>query len=619
MQSLTERRKQIKEKLLDSSKKSKVIVGMGTCGIAAGAKQVLSAMKEEAAKEGLEVEFLHTGCIGMCHREVNVEVSLPGKPNIIYGDVTPEIAKEIVQVHLKDGEVLTKAVVAQVKKGEEELYEGIPQLMELPFYSKQYRKVLKNCGKINPDSIEEYIANDGYLALENVLSKMSQEEVIEHVKKSGLRGRGGGGFPTGLKWEFTYKAEGDKKYVVCNADEGDPGAFMDRSVLEGDPHALLEGMLICGYAVGADEGYIYVRAEYPLAIQRLKNAIQQAEKEGLLGENILDSGFNFKLNIKAGAGAFVCGEETALLASIEGERGMPRVRPPFPAQKGLWGKPTNINNVETYANVPDILRTSGDEYARVGTEGSKGTKVFAITGKVQRTGLAEVPMGITMREIIYDIGGVIQNDKKYKSVQIGGPSGGCLPEKLLDLPVDYDSLKEVGAMMGSGGLVVMDETTCMVDVARFFLTFTQKESCGKCTPCREGTKRMLEILERITKGQGEKKDLQDLERLGKVIKSTALCGLGQTAPNPVLTTMKYFKDEYLAHINDKKCPAGVCKELITYRIDQEKCTGCTLCAKHCPVGAITGEKKQPHYIDPEKCTRCGVCITKCKKDAIYLA
>jgi NADH-quinone oxidoreductase subunit F len=462
------------------------------------------------------------------------------------------------------------------------------------------------------------MATGGYEGIEKALG-LDRLAVIEEVKKSGLRGRGGGGFPTGTKWSFVYGAQGDKKYAVCNADEGDPGAFMDRSVLEGDPHSVLEGMMIGGYAIGADEGYIYCRAEYPLAIKRLNLAIAQAEEHGLLGDNILDSGFNFKIKIKAGAGAFVCGEETALLNSIEGLRGMPRVRPPFPAHKGLFGKPTVLNNVETYANVPFIIRNGGDWYAAMGTEKSKGSKVFCLTGKVNNTGLMEVPMGITLRDIIFSIGGGIQYGKEFKAVQSGGPSGGCIPAAHLDTPIDYDSLGALGAIMGSGGLVVMDESTCMVDVAKFFLNFTQLESCGKCTPCREGTKRMLEILQKICDGKGEMEDIDTLDRLCRVIKSSALCGLGQTCPNPIATTLRYFRHEYEAHIKDHRCPAGVCNALLVYTILANKCTGCGACLRACPAGAISGEKKEPHVIDTEKCIKCGGCIQKCKFDAIIKA
>lgn len=495
----------------------------------------------------------------------------------------------------------------------------VPTYQELDFYNKQMRFALRNCGRIDPENIYEYIARQGYQALGKVLTQLSPQQVVDEVKTSGLRGRGGGGFPTGLKWQFAQQAPETEKYIICNADEGDPGAFMDRSVLEGDPHTLVEGMIIAAYAIGASQGYIYVRAEYPLAIQRLKTAIAQAEELGLLGEDIFSSGFSFQLHIKEGAGAFVCGEETALMASIEGERGMPRPRPPFPAQRGLWGKPTNINNVETYANVPVILLESGAKFSQVGTEKSKGTKVFALTGKIKNTGLVEVPMGIKLREIIFELGGGISSGKDFKAVQIGGPSGGCIPAQLLDLPVDYDSLVEAGAMMGSGGLVVMDSDTCMVDLARFFLNFTQSESCGKCTPCREGTKRMLEILERITQGEGREEDLDLLEQLGETIKATSLCGLGQTAPNPVLSTLRYFRHEYEAHIRDKKCPAGACSALLQHRIIPDLCRGCTRCAKVCPVGAISGKVKQVHKIDSSACINCGACLEACPFDAIERA
>ncbi|WP_088555206.1 NADH-quinone oxidoreductase subunit NuoF [Calderihabitans maritimus] len=591
---------------------------MGTCGIAAGAKKVWEAISQEIRRQNLDVEVRQTGCLGMCHREVLVEVRIPGQPKVIYGNISPESVKRIVQEHLVEGRIVKDLVVGmEAEKGT--LLEGMPLLEENPFWSKQLRLVTRNCGIIDPDSIDDYLKAGGYQSLRRVLAEYTPEEVIAEVKNSGLRGRGGGGFPTGIKWESTRNAVGDRKYVICNADEGDPGAFMDRSILEGDPHAVIEGMIIAAYAVGARDGYIYIRAEYPLAVHRLMRAIDQARERNFLGDNILGSGFNFHLYIKQGAGAFVCGEETALIASIEGNRGMPRPRPPFPATKGLWDRPTNINNVETYANIPVIFRIGASEFASIGTEQSKGTKVFAVTGKVKKTGLVEVPMGITLREIIFDICGGIKDDKKFKAVQIGGPSGGCLPEQHLDLPVDYDSLISAGAMMGSGGLVVLDENTCMVELARYFLQFTRNESCGKCTPCREGLKRLLEILNRIVNGKGEKGDLDRLITLGSVIINTSLCGLGQSAPNPVLSTIRYFRSEYEMHIEKKFCPAGVCKDLTTYRIIEEKCKACSICLKHCPAGAITGEKRTPHRIDPEKCARCGICLEKCPFEAIVRA
>ncbi|MHB8170147.1 MAG: NADH-quinone oxidoreductase subunit NuoF [Thermincolia bacterium] len=592
------------------SDKKNILICAGTGCISSGSLKVFDKLIEELEKAGLidQVKVTTTGCHGFCEQG---PIFIVEPQHVFYTRIKPEDVAEIVESHLKNGQVVERLLFHEPSTGQTVL-----EYNNVNFYARQQREVLHNCGHIDADSIEEYVANGGYLGLTKALSDMSPSEVVEEVKKSGLRGRGGGGFPSGLKWQFTQQAAGDKKYVVCNADEGDPGAFMDRSVLEGDPHSVIEGMLICGYAIGADEGYVYVRAEYPLAIKRLNTAIEKAEQYGLLGKNILGSGFNFKLKIKAGAGAFVCGEETALMNSIEGLRGMPRPRPPFPAVKGLWEKPTNINNVETFANVPLIFREGADWYASIGTEKSKGTKVFALTGKVNNTGLAEVPMGITMREIIFEIGGGIQGGKKFKAVQIGGPSGGCLPEDLLDLPIDYDSLTQAGAMMGSGGLVIMDETTCMVDLARFFLNFTQKESCGKCIPCREGTKRMLEILVRICDGQGRQSDIETLERLGSTIKSASLCGLGQTAPNPVLATLRYFRSEYEAHINEKKCVAGVCSALLTYFIDEELCKGCSKCAKVCPAGAITGVVKEPYKVDTDKCIKCGACIDSCKFGAV---
>ncbi len=593
--------------------RSHVLVCSGTGCVSSGTPGVLENLEKELSANNLEneVKLIQTGCHGLCELGPIVIVYPEGTS---YFRVESTDVPELVQEHLLKGRPVERLMYKEPVSEEK-----VPYYNEINFYKEQSRIVLKNCGYIDPESIEEYIARGGYDGLSRALSELSSDEVIEEVKESGLRGRGGAGFPTGLKWSFAKREESDKKYVICNADEGDPGAFMDRSILEGDPHSVIEGMIIGGYAIGADEGYIYVRAEYPLAINRLRKAIEAAENLGLLGENILGTGFDFTLNIKEGAGAFVCGEETGLMASIEGNRGMPRPRPPFPAQKGLWGKPSNINNVETFACVPYILSNGPEAFNSVGTESSKGTKVFALTGMINNTGLVEVPMGIKIRDIIYTIGGGIQEDKEFKAVQIGGPSGGCLPESKIDLPVDYDSLTQAGAIMGSGGLVVMDEETCIVDVARFFLNFTQAESCGKCTPCREGTKRMLEILERITQGEGEEGDVELLGELGNMIKDTSLCGLGQTAPNPVLSTIDYFRDEYDAHIKDKSCPAGSCSDLLTYKILEDLCNGCTRCAKACPQDAIVGEKKEVHVIDQDKCIKCGACVDKCKFEAIVMA
>jgi NADH-quinone oxidoreductase subunit F len=601
-----------------SNKSPEILVGMGSCGLAAGARQVYEALEAELKRQGLKARVVQTGCIGMCSREVLVDVIFPGRSLVTYAEVKPEHIPQIVTQHIAKGEAVNELALLQLILDKSEAYQGIPLWGDIPFYTKQKRIVLTRCGTLDPEEIEEYLTAGSYQALRKVLAGMNQDEVIAEIKASGLRGRGGAGFPTGLKWEFCRKAPGDEKYIICNADEGDPGAFMDRSVLEGDPHAVLEGMIIGAYAIGAHHGYIYCRAEYPLAIKRLNIAMAQAREHGFLGENILDSGFSFDIKLKEGAGAFVCGEETALMASIEGNRGMPRPRPPFPAQSGLWGKPTNINNVETWANVPVIINRGGAEYAKLGTEKSKGTKVFALTGKIKNTGLIEVPMGITLREVVNDIGGGIPKRKRFKAAQLGGPSGGCIPAELMDIPIDYDSLVSAGAIMGSGGVVIMDSSTCMVDMARYFLNFTQSESCGKCVPCRVGTKRMLEILERITCGAGEEGDIVLLQEMGELIKSTSLCGLGQTAPNPVLSTIRYFKDEYEAHIRDKICPSGRCSALIRFEVNADLCKSCTLCIKACPSEAITGgAKKVPAEIDKAKCIKCRACIEACPFAAIY--
>ena len=590
--------------------RSHILVCGGTGCVSGGSKDVIDEFQKELERRKLDKEVLvvHTGCHGMCELGPIVVVYPEGT---FYCRVQKTDVAELVEEHIYKGRPVSRLMYA----GSEEM-PVVPHYKEIPFYSKQERIALANCGYINPDNIDEYIARRGYEGLGKVLSGMTPAQVIDEMKASGLRGRGGAGFPTGLKWSFCAASKGDKKYVICNADEGDPGAFMDRSILEGDPHCVIEGMMIGAYAMGADEGYIYCRAEYPLAIQRLKTAIAQAEEYGLLGQNIMGTDFSFTVHIKEGAGAFVCGEETALMASIEGRRGMPRPRPPFPANSGLWEKPSNINNVETWANVPRIMVNGAEWYSSMGTDKSKGTKVFALTGKVKHTGLVEVPMGITLREIIFDIGGGILDDKKFKAVQIGGPSGGCLTEDHLDAKVSYESLTALGAIMGSGGLVVMDETTCMVDVAKFFLTFVQKESCGKCPFCRIGTKRMLEILERITAGEGKMEDLDTLEQLALMVRTGSLCGLGQTAPNPVLTTLKYFRDEYVAHIKDKKCPAGACTALLEYHIKQDACKKCGLCAKNCPVHCIPGDRTTGYRIEVDRCIRCGTCFEKCPFDAI---
>jgi len=587
-----------------------VVVGMNTCGVASGAKETMSAFEQAMAYHKLNGKVFRTGCTGMCFHEPLVDIILPGQPRITYKGLTCDGVFQVVESHIMGGQIVRNWALAQIPNGAPRA-EGIPTYDEIPYSGRQRKIVLRNCGFIDPEDICHSIARDGYCALGKAVLEMGPEAVIEAIRASGLRGRGGAGFPTGLKWHMARKATGSPKYVVCNADEGDPGAFMDRSVLEGDPHSVLEGMLIAAFAIGAEHGYVYVRAEYPLAVERLRKAITQARQFGLLGDNILGTSFSFDIDLKLGAGAFVCGEETALLASIEGKRGMPRPRPPFPVEQGLWGKPTNLNNVETYANVPAIITRGAEWYSAIGTENSRGTKVFSITGKVKYSGLIEVPMGVSLREIVYDIGGGIVGDRAFKAVQTGGPSGGVLPESLLDLAVDYQKLAEAGSIMGSGGLVVMDETTCMADVARYFLGFTKSESCGQCTPCREGLERLYEILDRICKGRGQVGDLERLEALALIIKDTSLCGLGQSAPNPVLTVLEYFREEMEAHILEKRCPAGVCPDLVVYEIDPEKCTACGLCRKACPVEAIEGSPKVVHRIDQDRCIRCGSCFQVC--------
>lgn len=590
--------------------RSHVLVCGGTGCTSSGSTKIIEALHTEINKNGLkdEVAVVQTGCHGLCALGPIVIIYPEAT---FYAMVKEDDIAEIVSEHLLKGRIVTRLVYTETVTED-----GIKSLNETAFYKKQHRIALRNCGVINPENIDEYIGTNGYEALGKVLTEYTPDQVIQTILDSGLRGRGGAGFPTGLKWKFAKANDSDQKYVCCNADEGDPGAFMDRSVLEGDPHVVLEAMTIAGYAIGASQGYIYVRAEYPIAVERLKIAIGQAREYGLLGKNIFNSGFDFDIDLRLGAGAFVCGEETALMVSIEGNRGEPRPRPPFPAVKGLFAKPTILNNVETYANIPQIILNGSDWFSSMGTEKSKGTKVFALGGKINNTGLVEIPMGTPLREVIEEIGGGIPKGKKFKAAQTGGPSGGCIPAEHIDIPIDYDNLISIGSMMGSGGLIVMDEDNCMVDIAKFFLQFTVDESCGKCTPCRIGTKRLLEILNKITEGNGTMEDITKMEELCYYIKENALCGLGQTAPNPVLSTLRYFKDEYIAHVVDKKCPAGVCKSLLSYTIDPDKCKGCTLCSRVCPAGAITGKVKEAHIIDLSKCVKCGACMEKCKFGAI---
>ena len=609
--------------------KPTIYVGAGTCGLGAGAGKTLNALRGYIESHGLDVEVVEVGCIGLCAAEPLVDIQLPTRPRVCFQHVTQDKVEALLDSVLA-GTIPADGVLGQFRPADDvagtiKAWEGVGYLDEHPFFAPQTRWVLANCGLIDPGSIDEYLARGGYQALARVLREKTPAEVCDDVEQAGLRGRGGGGFPTGRKWKFALNTASEQKYLICNADEGDPGAFMDRAVIEGDPHRLVEGMAIAAYAIAASKAYVYIRAEYPLAIERLRDAITQANAYGLLGENILGTGFDLHITIKMGAGAFVCGEETALIHSIEGKRGMPRPRPPFPAVSGLFGKPTVINNVETLSNVPTLAGNGPEWFAALGTESSKGTKVFALSGKIALTGLVEVAMGTTVRDIVFDIGGGVPDGKAFKAVQIGGPSGGCIPEQRLDIEIDYESLKTVGAMMGSGGLVVMDEDTCMVDVAKFFMDFIQRESCGKCIPCREGTKRMLEILERITRARRDEtgndalerfKGVMNLERLADVIQDTSLCGLGQSAVNPVLSTLRWFRHEYEAHLYERRCPAGACRELLTYRIEVEACKGCTLCAKRCPAEAIVGAKKTPHYIVEDKCIACGACFDACKFDAV---